>query len=45
MNLYELKAVYQDLQNRIEAGEDLDDFSDVMIDMPTWKKLLKLWGN
>ena len=25
MNLYELKAIYQDLQNRIEAGEDLDD--------------------
>ena len=25
MNLYEHKAVYQDLQNRIEAGEDLDD--------------------
>ena len=29
----------------IICGEDLDDFSDVMIDMPTWKKLLKLWGN
>ena len=25
MNLYELKAVYQDIQSRIEAGEDLDD--------------------
>ena len=25
MNLYELKAVYQDIQSRIEDGEDLDE--------------------
>lgn len=29
----------------IICGEDMDEFADVLIDMPTWKKLLKLWGN
>lgn len=29
----------------IICGEDDEDFGDVMLDMLTWKKLLKLWGN
>lgn len=29
----------------IICGEDGDEFGDVMLDLATWKKLLKLWGN
>ena len=32
MNLYELKAAYQDIQNRIEEGEDLDGILEVIDD-------------